>query len=381
MAVTSRPEGLRYKRWLIVLFIAAISLPLASNLAGFDGADPEVENRELARFPVVDGSWQSIAGFGAGLSEWFTDHFGFRARLIRWYGESRLFGLGVSPTADVVKGRDGFFFYGDDKSLNDYTNDLPLTAAQVNAWRESCVDARDWLRTQGIGYVVMIAPDKHVIYPEEMPASITPIGSVSRTDQVLAALQAAGVASVDVRAELLAAKSRERLYEETDTHWNDRGAFIAYEKLITEVRRQVPAAPPAWPDSDFERVTARREGMDLAGMMGLTRVMQEDELQLIPKRHRRATVVEPAGGHADDEVGRVVTTVDDPSLPRALVFRDSFFSRLAPFAAEHFSRMTMLWQNDFDADAVVKERPAIVIQEIVGRHLYTFEPSPELIPK
>jgi hypothetical protein len=368
------------KRWLVVLFLAAISLPLASNLAGFDGADPEVENRELAHFPAIDGSWHSIAAFGGGLTDWFTDHFGFRARLIRWYGESRLFGLGVSPSPDVVKGRDGFFFYAENESLTDYTKDRPLTAAQVNAWRESCVDARDWLRGQGIAYVVMIAPDKHVIYPEELPDSVKPVGSISRTDQVLAALRGAGVAAVDVRAELLAAKARERLYEETDTHWNDRGAFIGYQKLMAEVRRQLPSVPPAWPESDFERVTTEHMGMDLSGMMGLTRVMREEELQLVPKRPRRAIVVEPAGGHADDEVGRVVTTVGDPSLPRALVFRDSFFSRLAPFVAEHFSRTTMLWQDDFDADAVRAERPAIVIQEIVGRHLYTFEPSPELVP-
>ena len=51
-----------------------------------------------------------LPGFGA----WFDDHFGFRSTLVRWYGESRLFGLGVSPSAAVVKGRDGWFFYADD---------------------------------------------------------------------------------------------------------------------------------------------------------------------------------------------------------------------------------------------------------------------------
>jgi hypothetical protein len=39
-----------------------------------------------------------------------------------------------------------------------------------------------------------------------------------------------------------------------------------------------------------------------------------------------------------------------------------------------------LWQNDFDADVVRDEHADVVIQEIVGRHLYTFTPSPELVP-
>ena len=40
-----------------------------------------------------------------------------------------------------------------------------------------------------------------------------------------------------------------------------------------------------------------------------------------------------------------------------------------------------MWQNDFDADVVLEERPDVVIQEIVGRHLYGYAPSPELIPR
>src|ERR1700687_2831481 len=75
---------------LAALFLAVISLPLAANLAGFDGADPGAENRELAPFPSVDGSWTSIAAFPTGLSLWVDDHFGFRSVLVRWYGESRL---------------------------------------------------------------------------------------------------------------------------------------------------------------------------------------------------------------------------------------------------------------------------------------------------
>jgi hypothetical protein len=120
--------------------------------------------------------------------------------------------------------------------------------------------------------------------------------------------------------------------------------------------------------------------MDLAGMMGLTRVLTETDLTLVPRHPRRARVVEPAGSAPTAEEGRLVTEVDDPSLPRAVIFRDSFVSRLVPFLSEHFSRAVYLWQNDFDAAAVEREHPDVVIQEIVGRHLYSFIPSPELVP-
>jgi hypothetical protein len=109
--------------------------------------------------------------------------------------------------------------------------------------------------------------------------------------------------------------------------------------------------------------------------------MRELDLRLVPKRPRRARVIEPAGARPTDEEGRLVTEIDDPSLPRAVIFRDSFTSRLVPFLSEHFSRAVYLWQNDFDAAVVTEERPDVVIQEIVGRHLYNFIPSPELVPK
>ncbi len=378
MATPGRPEGLH--SLLVAAFAGVISLPLAANLAGRDGADRGAENRELAAFPQIDGSWASVAAFGPGLSDWFDDHFGFRSTLVRWYGESRLFMLGVSPSAAVVKGADGWFFYGDDKSVEDYAEVDPLTPEALANWREAVLRARDWLGARGIAYVFTVAPDKHVVYAEEMPATILRVGDLSRTDQLLTALQDTGLA-VDVRPALFGAKASERIYQQTDTHWNDRGAFVAYEQIITAVRARVPGTPPAWTRDDFEPVERNVEGLDLAGMMGLKRVLREVDLTLAPRRPRRARVLEPAGAAPTDEEGRIVTEIDDPSLPRAVIFRDSFVSRLVPFLSEHFSRAVYLWQNDFDADAVTKEHPDVVIQQIVGRHLYNFIPSPELVPQ
>jgi len=355
------------KALLVALFLAVISLPLAANLAGVDGADPAAENRELAAFhrdrPAA----------------WFEDHFGFRARLIRWYGESRLFVLGVSPSTAVVYGRDGWLFYADDSSIDDYARVDPMTPDAVANWRAAVVRSRDWLRGRDVPYVFTVAPDKHVIYPEAMPPTLTQVGDLSRTDQLFTAVQDLGVA-VDVRPALFEAKALERIYQQTDTHWNDRGALVAYQQIINAVRLRVPATPPAWTRADFDAVNRDVPAMDLGRMIGLSRVLRETDMTLVPRRPRRARVTEPADAQPMDELGRIVTEIDDPSLPRAVIFRDSFATRLVPFLSEHFSRVVYLWQNDFDSDVVLKEHPDVVIQEIVGRHLYDFIPSPELVP-
>jgi alginate O-acetyltransferase complex protein AlgJ len=367
-------------RLLVVLFVVVIALPLAANLAGVDGADPGAENRELAPVPRIDGSLTTLAALPTGAAAWFDDHFGFRSRLVRWYGESRLFWLGVSPSAAVVKGERGWFFYGDDKSVEDYANVEPMTDEALANWRAAILRARDWLRARNIAYVFTIAPDKHIIYGDEMPPSLTRVGALSRMDQLFTALQDTGLA-VDVRTAEFDAKARERVYQQTDTHWNDRGAFVAYQEIIRAVRARVPRTPPAWTRDDFTASDRTVEGLDLAGMMGLTRALREVDMKLVPTRPRRARVLEPAGAAPTDEEGRLVTAIDDASLPRAVIFRDSFTSHLVPFLSEHFSRAVYLWQNDFDAAVVTQEHPDVVIQEIVGRHLYNFIPSPELVPK
>jgi alginate O-acetyltransferase complex protein AlgJ len=368
-------------RALVILFLAVITMPLAANLAGVDGADPDAEKRELAPFPHLDGGWRSAVAYPDAFGRWFEDHFAFRASLVRWYGETRLFALNVSPSSAVLKGRDRWLFYADDGGLDDYTNDRPLSQGEVAVWREATVRARDWLRHQGVAYVFAIAPDKHVIYPDQVPATLNRMRPTSRMDQVYAALRDTGVAAVDFRPALLEARSRERVYFLTDTHWNDRGALCAYDQIIDVLRRQVPSVPHAWNRDDFEPGQVDIRGQDLAGMLGLKDVLHETDLRLVPRRPRRARVVDPPGVAPTSELGRLVTEIADPSLPRAVIFRDSFASRLVPFLSEHFSRAVYLWQNDFDANVVAEEHPDVVIQEIVGRHLYEFLPSPELVPR
>ena len=352
---------------LVILFVLIVWLPLGLNVAGRDGGDPEGENRELVAFT------------GTNIGAWFNDHFGLRSTFVRWYGEAQLFVFGVSPSASVIKGRNGWFFYADDSAVEDYVSEHPLTPEALANWRHALVRAERWLRARNIAYLFLIAPDKHVLYPDEMPSTVVRIGEKSRTDQFYGNLWDTNVL-VDVRPALVAARARERIYQKTDTHWNDRGAFVAYQTIVNAARAEVPSIPAPWTRDEFDAVSLDVAGKDLTGMMGLKRVLREQDLRLVPRRPRLARVVQPSGGQPDDEVGRLVTEIPGSTLPRTVIFRDSFASQLAPFLSEHFSRAVYLWQNDFDAEVVEREHPDLVIQEIVGRHLHNFIPSPELVP-
>ena len=362
---TSASRRSRFGAVQTALFLTVISIPLALNLAGVDGGDPQTENRALA-------------SFDDGVFAWFADHFGLRSALVKANAHLEYFGFHGSPSPSVIRGRDGWLFYGESDAIEDYISRDPLTADQVDAWHETVVRSRDWLRARGAAYVFTIAPDKHVVYPEYMPQSLQPVRATRRMDQVLESVAGSGVA-VDVRPAIEAAKSHERVYHLTDSHWNARGALVAYQSIIAALRAQIPAVPPAWKRSDFEEVEQEISGLDLARMMGLDQALHEVNLTLVPKRRRLATVVDPPGAPITAELGRIVTEIPRSRLPRAVVFRDSFATALAPFLAEHFSRAVFLWQKDFVPEQVIEEGADVVIYEIAGRQLYNFVASPSLI--
>jgi hypothetical protein len=360
------------ERTLIVVFIAVLWMPTAGMVFDLDHDDPSDENRTPAAWPTLAWDWDSFRELPEGLTRYFEDHFAFRQRLVRWQAAARLRALGVSPSDAVINGRDGWLFYADDGALDDYAEAAPFTGAELEIWRRTLQDTSDWLRAQGVAYLFVISPDKHVVYPEFMPDTIRP-AAVSRIDQLVDHLRRHSTVRVlDLRPALLAGKERERIFHRTDTHWNDRGAFIGYQQIVHALAADVPRLRPPTRDV-FEPRTVHSRGLDLAGMLGLTRVLAEEDLLLVPRRPAVARIVEPRTPNRRLMHARVVTEAPTRG-PRAVVFMDSFGAGLIPFLSEDFSRAVYLWQPNMDPDVVREERAEVVIQEWVGRRLSTLLP-------
>lgn len=365
---------------VVGLFLGALSTPLGLNIAGGDGGDAEAENRTLAAWPELDGTWDAVGRWGNRFGHWFDDHFGLRSDLIRWYGISRYDWLKTSPSPNVMVGKDQWLFYMEDGALDDFVNGSPLSEEELAEWRRLIVRAQKWTAARGITYLFTLPPDKYVIYPQYLPDTVRQLSPVSRTDQVITAATDTG-AVLDVRQEMIAASKHERLFHVTDTHWNDRGAYVAYRQIVDTLHARLPAVPPAKARGEFEPATRILDGRDLAAMIGLKRVLKEQDLRLLPKKGRGFKVLVPENGYATGGDPVIITEIPGSSLPRAVIFRDSFASALAPLLSEHFSRAVYLWQNDFDAAVIEREKPDVVIHEIVGRHLYTVYPYPDLVPE
>ena len=359
------------ERLLIAAFVLAIAVPLVATITTDEPEDAFEENRDPAPLPAWPNDKDTLAAWPAAFTSYYADHFAFRSPLVRAQARFRVQVLRSSPTPDVILGKNGWLFYGTDGAAEDYSRQPPVHRRRARGVARHAAAHTGLAPQQGIDYVFAVAPDKHVIYPEFMPDGIHQGLSHSRVEQLMAHLRAHSTVRVaDLRPPVEAARDAGRLFHVTDTHWNDLGAFVAYRQVIEQLGN--PGGVPATFD-DFDRQQVMRPGLDLARMLGLKSVLEEEDLRLEPRTPRRARVIEPAGASRALMDARVVT--EQPGTqPRAVVFRDSFGSAMIPYLSEHFSRAVYVWQNEFDPALVLAEKPQVVIQEWVGRHLHVHAP-------
>lgn len=362
--------------WLVILlFLAAIILPLVRQVLGTSSGTEAHEKRELAPLPPRPQTWAALWQFPALYAAYFGDHFGFRGDLIRLHALAIYRGLGISPSGSVLVGRDNWLYYADDYSLEDYRSLRPFTQAELERWREALAEQQTWLAKRNTRLLVVLACDKYVIYPEYLPSSIHRVPGPYRVDQLADYLREhSDIPVVALRDPLMEAKARDRVYHRTDTHWNDRGAHVGYLEITTRLHEWFPGVEPQ-PRDAFKPVAAVSEGWDLARMMGLEDIVPEENLSLAPRTPRRARVVELDHPDALWNNGRIALERDDALLPRAVILRDSFFSALVPFLAEHFRRSLFLWQYYWDEPLIEREKPDVVIFEITSRRLQWFTPA------
>lgn len=365
---------------IVILFLAILVIPGLGLLLGVDRSDvSEAEMRRLAEFPTWSWDRRAMAQWPDQFQRYFNDRFAFRNALIHLRAAVLWHGFHTSASDTVIAGKGDWLFYADDGGIQDYVQEEPFSVEQLEQWQQALERARDWLASRGTRFLFVLAPDKQMIYPELMPASLHRLHDSYRADQLLAYMRTHSTVEIlDLRPAILAAKPHELLYHHYDTHWNDRGALIGYQQIAGRLQHWFPAIEPMQ-RTDFVTSPAAPSG-DKTTMLGLVDQGKVTMPGLVPRRGWSSVVVSPAHPDPYGEDGTIVTEVRPGTGIRAVMFRDSFSSRLIPYLSEHFSRILYQWQNDFDPDLVRREHPDVVIQEMVGRHLYNFVPTPELVP-
>lgn len=376
---TSPRASIRPRIWnalLAALFLLGITLPGLALLSGFAEETGLSEKRRLAPLPAVPDDLHSLERFPRGFEAYYRDHFGFRSLLVRNYNRIFRRWLKIS-NSEVVVGKEGWLYL--DTCAAEYRFADPFSERDVEDWRRNLEQRADFLERRGIDFVFAIVPNKDMIHPEYLPDSLQARRPTSRKEQLIAALAGTRVEPVDLAPAAQEAKRRAgRAFLATDTHWNELGAHAAYEELLGALAERHPALSPR-PLSDFEVQWVRVEGGDLAGMLALKDEVEEEIPKLVPRQPPRAVRV-PVPEYEDNtwlmpDRPHYAMETGDESLPRAVMFRDSFSIAMVPFLSEHFSRIVYIWSDHLIGEIIEAEQPDIVIWEMAERK-FVFRPVP-----
>jgi len=358
---------------LPLLFLLLIFLPLADMVFKICEPLPIKEKRRLADTPRFE--WRKPWSFLEESESYFNDHFGFRTHLLYQHNRLTVGLFGVSPTDKVIIGRQGWLFMARESETRnelDYFRQLTLlTPQQVRHWRNMLRQRRRWLEERGIAYMFIVVPNKSTVYSEFMPANIRRRHGQSRLDQLLAALaREDDFPVIDLRETLAAAKRSYRIYNKTDSHWNELGAFFAFEKIMARLARIYPELDrPALEDFIIEY--SDRNGGDLALMLSLQKVQfREQTIRLRPKIPVATRLLRPKRS-LGPYIRETSSECPSATLPTLLLVHDSFVHQLKPLLNPRFRRIIYIWDwgLHFFKDAIEEEKPEIVIEEITERVL------------
>lgn len=315
------------------------------------------ENRRLAEFPELkneDGintQWLAEAG------EYFQDHFAFRNELVT--ANALLNGklLGVSTADGVIQGTDDWLYYKD--SLEDYLGEELLSERSLFNIAHTLSMMQEALDKKGVQFLFTVAPNKNSLYGENMPYyDSLKVSSDKNLVNLQKYLEQEKVSYADLYGTL--AEEQEVLYHKRDSHWNNKGAAVAAETLLSSLKKEHVSykEEPYTVKTDFTG--------DLDEMLYPLATTPEEEVYY--DRQTTFAYVGEVGSDFDPKI----TTVNPVKSGSLVMFRDSFGNALLPFMADayanaYFSRGVPYQMSEVDeknADTVIVERAERFLPEM-----------------
>lgn len=368
----TRPD--RLDRFASIAFVVALVVPAIAILLGIR---PEnLEGRAATTLPPLDVSALGEPSTYATIDRYIADRFPGRNEAVGAQAAIDYGLLGGSTTPDVIVGRDGWLF-----TRTELEPTCRFAPAEVLAALDRAHAA---LAADGIELRLIVPPDKHTIYPEQ----VVPESGLGRacSDERRAAMQAGmrerPAVAVEVwgrLAEAHAADPAVPYYFRQDTHWTPLGAVIATRALVESLD------PDVWDDAEVPIDGTAAYDTDLSRLIGLPAKERVPRLVVRPDVTVEEGVVETSVDlqSAADIPRYTVAEPADAVEGGTLIVYDSFFRtnerRIAPWFRES------VWVHADDlkrSPELVADLPRFdtIVVERVERSVYDLDLDALLAP-
>lgn len=277
--------------------------------------------------------------------------------------------IGDRVFPEVLIGKDGWMEYTGGGNLNDYQNTIPIPengeeilANRLNAFNQ-------YLQSQGITLLIVIAPNKATIYPDKLPEQITPLSERSRFDYLISYLKANNLPmALDLRPALQNARLKQDVFYKTNTHWNGYGAHVAYTEIINALRNSHPELTP-YKIENLVLNTTQPILQDIPELMR-AKFIKEPDFFYTPKENfvQTLTLMDYFGYNR-------ISSIPNSDLPTLLMIHDSFGYKFLNdylsmnFGKSHFIHGGVNVPMYLNKETIQQFNPDIIIIEIVARNL------------
>lgn len=178
------------------------------------------------------------SGFIIYKSDFSISH-GYEKLIYKRRGFEHAYGSSLS----WIRGKSDWLFLGNeyDSTIAKLKLSILPSNAEVEKTKEIFTEIAKTSAIYNTKVILIIAPDKSSIYPEYLPEGLTP-SKKKYVDYFLDELN--GIPNLTIynpTEDLVRLKSSEdTLYYATDTHWNNKGAYLAYSGLSRLIGLPVP---------------------------------------------------------------------------------------------------------------------------------------------
>jgi hypothetical protein len=304
-----------------------------------------------------------------------------------------VYSLGISLNAkQVYIGQDGWIYLGDQYASTVSTRRTGLTESEKKRairLNEGLVLWDQFLKSKGVkAFFIMMGPDKATIYPEYLPnwANAT---QLTRTDALF--YKGSSGLIFDTRIPLLLTKHDfdHRIYYKTDTHWNDLGAWIAFQAFISSMAEKDMIEGQWLNDAQVQLVqTNNRAGGDLSNFLRLRNHLADEEPLLkidigvdinVEQIEFKTGEKKSSGGNpriGSPPIAPLLVRNDNALNDRKVLWlRDSFGTAASPYMSATFSNVLQIHYHHVNTqvmlELVEEFEPDYVFITAVERQLAT----------
>lgn len=367
------------KKWMNFIFGLAFLALLLAPLLTINLKQDQISEIDNEYLPEMD--WTLNGGLPKKIETYVDARIGFREEALDLYQKlnDQCFGLMEHPI--YMYGKDGYVFFKQDAYLRDYQH-LNLDEEWAQEFVASLGAFSNAAHERGMDFIYLFLPDKKTIYPEYFPDSIRVKGEVSRTDQVLAALEHTDIDWIWAKEAMLKGKETMQVcnVKYDAGHWNDNGAFLVYQRLYEEIRKYFPEVPAL----SLEDYTIEMHRMT---SLPTSKFAIWEEVPIYQLKEETTAVADYiwAEEHlffpAENSYYNRYVNPAKQDQPKLLVFHDSYMLGDERFFYENFSEVTFIHRSNLVNEAVYERyldlvQPDLVIYENPERVLpITFDGS------